>query len=480
MVDFEIQFARLISKTSCEDVSVLLNATDTDVLLAEEGRLSLEELSNLTPHFDWSVMLQNFLAVNNISHDMNIVSVDCKPFVKAVSKFLDESPKRVVANYLVWRFVFKNMRFMGHQLHKIWQDFRKQVPNLNEERVYSGRWKGCAEMVEKGLANVLSHMYIQHYDKHHIKAKVEELIRYVKKAFRDSLLSESLDRKRHERSSGGKDMMGQKIAFPDSVLNLTALNEEIDDLQFDDQHLLFNVLRLRNHEMVRDLRKLLRPVDKDRDWIVRPLQVNAFHFAMNNEILFPLGFLREPFFGLDYPALANFANMGVVIGHELTHGFDNHGRRHNWGGNVTNWWSEKLLTDFTDRAMCIVKQYSKYKLDVVGKNVDGNRTVGENMCDSSGLKQAFRAWRQWQREHRPEPKLPGIDLSDDKLFFVFYGQIWCEVVSPEGWEKYAMEAHSPGRYRVRGVLQNSPLFSATFGCPPGSPMNPVDKCHVWD
>ncbi|KAF0307903.1 Neprilysin-1 [Amphibalanus amphitrite] len=409
MIDFEIEFAKLLGQTSCEDSSVLLNTTDSDVQLAEQSRLTLHELTELTPYFDWSAMLQNFLSVNNISHDMQIVAVDCKPFVQAVSKFVNSSPKRVVANYLVWRFMFKNIRFMGQQLHEIWQDFRKQVPNLYEERVYSVRWKGCAELVEKGLGNVLSYMYIQHYDKHGIKAKL--------------------------------DMMGQKIAYPNSVLNITALNEELADLHFDDQHLLNNVLRLRNHEVLQDLQKLLRPVDKD--------------------------------------SLANFANVGVVIGHELTHGFDNHGRRHNWGGNVTNWWSEKLLTDFTRRAMCIVKQYSKYKLDVVGKNVDGNKTVGENMCDGSGLKQAFNAWRMYRQGHPKEPSLPGLNMTDEKLFFVFYGQIWCEVVSREGWEKYAVDPHSPGRYRVSGVLQNSRQFAETFNCPVGSPMNPLEKCDVW-
>ncbi|XP_043232060.1 neprilysin-2-like isoform X2 [Amphibalanus amphitrite] len=480
MIDFEIEFAKLLGQTSCEDSSVLLNTTDSDVQLAEQSRLTLHELTELTPYFDWSAMLQNFLAVNNISHDMRIVAVDCKPFVQAVSKFVNSSPKRVVANYLVWRFMFKNIRFMGQQLHEIWQDFRKQVPNLYEERVYSVRWKGCAELVEKGLGNVLSYMYIQHYDKHGIKAKVEEMIHHVKQAFRESLLSEDWIEADMKAALVKKlDMMGQKIAYPNSVLNITALNEELADLHFDDQHLLNNVLRLRNHEVLQDLQKLLRPVDKDRDWVVSPLQVNAFYSPMHNEILFPLGFLQEPFFGLDYPALANFANVGVVIGHELTHGFDNHGRRHNWGGNVTNWWSEKLLTDFTRRAMCIVKQYSKYKLDVVGKNVDGNKTVGENMCDGSGLKQAFNAWRMYRQGHPKEPSLPGLNMTDEKLFFVFYGQIWCEVVSREGWEKYAVDPHSPGRYRVSGVLQNSRQFAETFNCPVGSPMNPLEKCDVW-
>jgi len=276
------------------------------------------------------------------------------------------------------------------------------------------------------------------------------------------------------------DMMGHKIGFPDSVLNLTAINEETQDLHFEYRHLLHDVLRLRNHEMLRSLRKLLRPVDKQREWIVRPLEVNAFYYPSNNEILFPLGFLREPFFGLDYPDIVNFANLGVVIGHELTHGFDNVGRRHNWGGNVTNWWSEKLTRNFSKRATCLVKQYSKYKLEVVGKNVNGNKTVGENMCDSSGLKQALRAWERWQSGQPRQPPLPGVNLTHHQLFFVLYGQIWCEVVSREGWEKYAVDMHSPGRYRVRGVLQNSQQFAATFGCPPGSPMNPVDKCHVWD
>ncbi|EFX90025.1 hypothetical protein DAPPUDRAFT_39988 [Daphnia pulex] len=190
------------------------------------------------------------------------------------------------------------------------------------------------------------------------------------------------------------------------------------------------------------------------------------------------------FIHLSIPRYMTYGNLGVVIGHEIVHGFDVNGRRYDRHGNMTQWWSESLMREFSQRADCFIQQYAAFTIDHIDKPIDGNRTLGENVCDSGGLAHAWTAYKSNSKSggeeiRSPEYRLPGVNYTDDQLFFITYGQIWCEVLNGDGYEKYTKEAHSPGKYRANGVLQNSPTFSQVFNCPLDSPMNPANKCQLW-
>ncbi|KAK7076279.1 metalloendopeptidase activity protein [Halocaridina rubra] len=138
-----------------------------------------------------------------------------------------------------------------------------------------------------------------------------------------------------------------------------------------------------------------------------------------------------------------------------------------------------MAEQFTERAACFVEQYSQYPIEMVGKNVDGNETLGDNICDNAGVLNAWLAYTRWTDKYGSEPSLPGMDYTVPQIFFITFAQIWCEVVSKEGYEKYSKDMHSPGVYRANGVAQNSQFFANTWHCPVGSPMNPEKKCHLW-
>ncbi|EFX64783.1 hypothetical protein DAPPUDRAFT_65920, partial [Daphnia pulex] len=200
----------------------------------------------------------------------------------------------------------------------------------------------------------------------------------------------------------------------------------------------------------------------------------------------PLGILREPFFNLDLPRYMTYGNLGVVIGHEIVHGFDVNDRY----GNMTQWWSESLMREFSQRADCFIQQYAAFTIDHMDKPVSPppmqNRTLGENVCDSGGLAHAWTAYKSNSKSggeeiRSPEYRLPGVNYTDNQLFFSSLTDRFLRRLSFFFTTLYLIPsfAHSPGKYRANGVLQNSPTFSQFFNCRLDSPMNPANKCQLW-
>jgi endothelin-converting enzyme/putative endopeptidase len=174
----------------------------------------------------------------------------------------------------------------------------------------------------------------------------------------------------------------------------------------------------------------------------------------------------------------NYGAIGTVMGHEVTHGFDDEGRKYDREGRLVEWWAPEVAARFEQRAACLERQFSRYEVEP-GLTVDGALTLGENIADAGGLKQAWRAYELWQaRQGGPGPGLG--PLADDQLFFVAHAQVWCELVTPEAARlAQKTDVHAPGRYRVIGPIVNHPAFAAAFACAAGTPMNPEEKCEVW-
>lgn len=187
--------------------------------------------------------------------------------------------------------------------------------------------------------------------------------------------------------------------------------------------------------------------------------------------------MQTPFYDLSYPNSLNYGAMGVVMGHELTHAFDDQGREYDKDGNLYQWWCNETLRNFEERVRCFVDQYSSYKID--DSHLNGKQTLGENIADNGGLKAAFRAYEKWAETHS-EPQLPGVNLTSKQLFFVGFSQVWCSISTPEALKLQVLnDPHAPAQFRVIGTLSNSYEFSREFNCPLGSNMNPEKKCVVW-
>ena len=256
----------------------------------------------------------------------------------------------------------------------------------------------------------------------------------------------------------------------------------MQDLKVSDGY-FENTLNFNSWVLDENLKKLYKPVEKNK-WGMTPTTINAYYTPLKNQIVFPAGILQSPFFSLNRPQSLNYGAMGVVMGHELSHAFDDQGRQYDGEGNMRNWWRNDTLLAYKDRIKCIEKEYSNLTTES-GTHINGLQTLGENIADNGGLKAAYRAFTSLREEDRTwhGGSLPGLNLTENQLFFLSFAQVWCDVSTPKS-ENYSVmdDAHSPPRLRVIGTLSNSKQFAKEFQCRPGSKMNPLDpalKCQVW-
>jgi putative endopeptidase len=222
--------------------------------------------------------------------------------------------------------------------------------------------------------------------------------------------------------------------------------------------------------------KAEKPVDPDT-WFMNPHEVNAYYNPPQNEIAFPAGILQPPFFAADAPKASNYGAMGMVMGHEITHGFDDEGRKYDGTGLMRDWWSDDAVNKFESAAQCVVDQYGTYE-PLPELKVNGELTLGENIADLGGARLAYRAYRQWVAEHGAEPEVTG--LTPEQQFWVSFGQAWCTVSADQTVRvRVQTDPHSPPRFRINGPVVNLPEFSEAFQCPAGAPMHPTETCEVW-
>jgi len=194
---------------------------------------------------------------------------------------------------------------------------------------------------------------------------------------------------------------------------------------------------------------------------------------------FPAGILQAPFFDKDFPMAMNFGAIGVVMGHELTHGFDDQGRKYDGDGTLKQWWGDDVIAKFEERTACVDRVYSEKEVEP-GLHVDGKLTLGENTADMGGVKQGYQAYKKWAAENGGDTT-PHVDgLTNEQLFFVSFAQVWCTVATPEYLRvQVATDPHSPGEFRASVPLMMNPDFAAAFECAEGTPMSPKDRCEVW-
>jgi endothelin-converting enzyme/putative endopeptidase len=262
--------------------------------------------------------------------------------------------------------------------------------------------------------------------------------------------------------------VADKIGYPDKWRDYSALTIVRDDE-------MGNVLRAREFEFHRQLAKIGKPVDRG-EWQMTPPTVNAYYEPLKNDINFPAGILQPPLFDPDSDDAPNYGDTGGTIGHELTHGFDDEGRKFDAQGNLRDWWTPEDAQQFENRASCISDQYSQYVI-VDDIKINGKLTLGEDVADLGGLILAYMAWQNETKDRKLDP----IDgFTPEQRFFIGYGQSWCSNVRDETKRlSAAVDPHSPPEYRTNGVVSNMPGFQQAFHCKAGAPMVRQNRCRVW-
>ncbi|XP_023311755.1 neprilysin-1-like [Anoplophora glabripennis] len=438
-------------------------------------KMTLKELKLYVPQIKWLEYFRSFLDVN-ITEDENVVAYGLSYFIE-MGKIISETDRRIIHNYVLWRLVMSLSAHMVDDYQRERVEFRKILQGVLSDR---HRWSQCVEWTNKKMGMAVGALFIRDNFNHESKETALQMIHTIREAFNE-LLAENhwMDDETRAVAKEKADAINERIGYPKLITDKVELTKEYAALNITKYEFLRNLLNILKFEAEQNLRKLRQSVDKNK-WSTEPAVVNAFYNPNKNDIVFPAGILQPLFYSQHFPKSLNYGGIGVVIGHEITHGFDDKGRQFDKDGNMMQWWNNATIKAFRERTQCIIDQYSRYKIDEVGLYINGRMTQGENIADNGGLKQSFRAYKKWVSHHGQEPALPGLNLTHDQLFFLNYAQIWCGSMRPEdALTKVRSSVHSPGPIRVLGPLSNSWDFSEAYNCPLGSPMNPTDKCSVW-
>jgi putative endopeptidase len=347
---------------------------------------------------------------------------------------------------------------------------------LAGQPVQKARWKRCVAATDLALGDALGHVYVEQRFNPADKQRMLVLTHDVEAAMgRDIEQLDWMSAATKARAQEKLHSVVNKIGYPDKWRDYSTLVITREDG-------LGNALQASAFEEKRDLAKIGKPVDRG-EWDMSPPTVNAYYNAQMNDINFPAGFLQPPFFDTSQDDAVNYGGIGGIIGHELTHGFDDEGRQFDSKGNLEDWWTAADTKQFKERADCVVKEYDGF-VGVDDLHVNGKLTLGENIADLGGLKLAFFAYLE-------RAKKDGIDLHQDgsaeygglnpeQQFFVSYGQKFCQNNRPADLRlRMQTDGHSPEEFRTNGVLVNLPEFQQAFECKSGQPMAPVNRCTIW-
>ena len=421
-------------------------------------RLERKGLAATAPHFVWD---DYFSAVG--APDVQAINVTAPEFFKALDGVVGAPSLDDVHSYLRWRAIEGAADMLGKRF--VDERFRFNQA-LTGAKVLLPRWKRCVAMTDRALGEALGRSFVTTTVGDEGKKIAKEMIVAIERAFEENLSSLSwMDAAAKKASLYKLHKIVNKVAYPDRW-------REYDQLQVGRESLLANARAAATFESARDLRKLGRPVDRD-EWRMSPPTVNAYYSSSLNEMVFPAGIMQLPFFSPEAPLPSNFGGLGMVMGHELTHGFDDSGRKFDGDGNLHEWWSPKVGKAFDERAACVARQYDGY-LAVDDVHLNGKLTLGENIADIGGLKLMLAALRT-----RGGGK-PVNGFTDEQQAFLSFAQVWCTNFRPEAARTQALtNPHSTSQWRVNGPVSDTPDFAKAFACKAGAPMAPVNHCTVW-
>ncbi|CAB3411031.1 unnamed protein product [Caenorhabditis bovis] len=461
------------------------------VLVAEEDRRNYTQQYNVrnfndmqkyVPIIDWRRLfisttpffVHSYIATNPI---IIISDVD---YLENMSKLLQETDPRVITNYILLRYAGSWSQEIGTKYEDLQQEFAFQMYGRKQRQP---RWKDCVSNSGSKLSFASSAMYVRRYFDANAKNTTLAMIDDLQESFRNMMhVNDWMDENTKKFALQKASEMINQIGYPDFILNDEKLDDWYKGLEGaqDDTYsaLVEKTIQWRN---TFHYRRLLEPVNR-HEFISSAAVVNAFYSPTRNAIAFPAGILQQPFFDARFPKALNYGGIGAVIGHEITHGFDDTGRQFDNVGNLRDWWDNSTAVKFTERAQCIIEQYGAVPVEQTDLKINGKLTQGENIADNGGIKQAFKAYQRYlEKNGGQEPRLPGLEtLTNEQLFFVGYAQTWCGSKTVETRTLHALtDPHSPETARVNVVLSNQPEFANAFKCAAGTKMNPTNRCVVW-
>ncbi len=431
-----------------------------------DHKKTVAEIAAAAPNFDLTLYF-----AENGAPKFTSLNVGNPDFFKSVNEQLNRVPLDDWKVYLRWKTI--NTYAPGLTKAFVEGDFNFNGKYMSGQKEMEPRWKRCVRSTDASLGMALGKLYVDRTFGAEGKERTLKMVRGIESAMREGVdqltwMSDATKKKAYENH----DAIVNNIGYPDTWRDYSSVVIKSDDYAG-------NVARAGAFEVHRQYKKIDQPTDR-KDWGMTPPTVNAYYRPPMNDINFPAGILQPPFYGKLMDDAVNYGGIGVVIGHELTHGFDDQGRKYDAEGNLHDWWTAEDAKEFEQRADCTANEYSSFvsvKDDKGEVKLNGKLTLGENTADNGGLKLAYMALMAIIGD---TPVKPIDGYTPAQRYFLSYGQIWCQnVTDQEARKRVLTDPHSPGRWRVNGAVQNSAAFQQAFSCKAGQPMVSENACRVW-
>ena len=426
-------------------------------------RMKLTELQSLTPEFEWSSYLK---AVGHTS--MTEINIGQPEFFKALDGQLKSTPLDQWKTYLRWHVVNAAAPALPEKF--VNEDFEFRGRILTGAKQIQPRWKRCVQATDRSLGEALGQLYVQKYFPPEAKAHALEMVHNLIAALREDLKTLPwMSPETRAQATAKLDAFAVKIGYPDHWRDYSAL-------KIDRGSYLQNLQRAADFEFQRRLNKIGKPVDR-LEWGMSPPTVNAYNNSSMNEIVFPAGIMQPPFYDPKANDAVNYGGMGAVIGHEITHGFDDHGSQFDAKGNLKDWWTPEDLKNFKERAQCVSDQFDSYLVDG-DLHENGKLVLGESIADLGGLTISYAAYeKSLQGKPRPSDK---DGFTPEQQFFLGWAQVWGANERLEYARLMAnTNPHPLPRFRGNGPLSNMAEFSRAFACKTGDSMVRAKTCKIW-
>lgn len=413
------------------------------------------------PSFDWT----GYWQAQGLAK-IDGVDVTSPAFLEGLDKLLGATKPATWRAYLTFHLGSRAAGFLTKKLDAVQFGFTQKITGQPEQEA---RWKRCVAATESALADLVGQVFVKAKFAGDSKAAAESYVAAISDAMAKNLEALPwMDAQTKQKADAKRRAMTHQIGYPKKWRTY--------DFALDPKAYGTNTLAAMKAARARSLAKIGKPVDRE-DWGLSAAMVNAFYNPQLNTMLFPAGILQPPFYSVDASIPVNLGAMGMVVGHELTHGFDDQGAQFDAVGNLTNWWQPATEQQFKQRTQCVIDQYAAYPVAGGGK-VNGANTVGENIADIGGVKLALAAYRQL-RSSAPDTVVAG-GFTEDQQFFLAFGQAWCAKMRPD-YEKLLanVDVHSPPQWRINGTVSATPEFAKAFRCKAGQKMAPAKQCVVW-
>jgi endothelin-converting enzyme/putative endopeptidase len=425
-------------------------------------KMTVAELAALSPSLDWSAYFDGVGAPK-----IETLNVDVPDFFSSLDKTLSATDLDTLKAYLKWDILHAAAETLSKPF--VDEDFAFYGSTLRGVKELRPRWKRCVDVVDRQLGEALGQKYVDETFGPEGKRRTLQMVREIEKEMGDDLNTLTWMTPETKKAALVKlNAIANKIGYPDTWRDYSSVRVVRDDFQGD-------VLRASTFEVQRRLHKIGGPVDR-KEWVMTPPTVNAYYSPWDNNINFPAGILQPPFYSNGRDDAVNYGGIGAVVGHELTHGFDDQGRKYDAQGNLRDWWTKEDVAEFEKRAQCLIDEYTSFET-VPGVHLNGKLTLGENTADNGGVRLAFMALMDSLDGKKPQL----IDgFTPEQRLFLGFGQIWCQNQTPESARLLARtDPHSPGKYRADGVVENMLEFQRAFSCKVGQPMVAAPACRVW-